>query len=69
MIAEAILARCANGKHTHLRKVSAHSGVMGNEMADELAKARGGEPEADADDNGETKVCPAPSRTPMHELY
>jgi hypothetical protein len=38
-------------------------------MADELAKAAGGEPEADGDDNGETKVCPAPSSTPMHELY
>jgi hypothetical protein len=69
MTAEAILARHTNGKHTHLLKVSAHSGVVGNEMADELAKAASGEPEADANNNGETKVCPAPSSTPMHELY
>jgi ribonuclease HI len=67
LIAEAIADRARKGKPTRLIKVAAHSGIVGNERADELAKRAGGE--QDGDDQPETEVCPAPATTPLHDLF
>jgi hypothetical protein len=66
MIAAAIVDRISRGKPpVHLMKVMAHSGIVGNEHADELAKkAGGGEGEGQ-----EVQECPAPAATPLHDLF
>jgi ribonuclease HI len=63
MIAASIMERCRAGQPTHLMKVMAHSGVVGNEHADELAKAAGEQEETGL------AACPAAATTPMHALY
>jgi ribonuclease HI len=68
LIASEILERCRAGQPVHLIKVSAHSGIVGNEMADELAKAAGSR-SADGGPSEEVMICPAPAETPMHKLY
>jgi hypothetical protein len=64
LIAEAVVSRARRGKPTRLIKVAAHSGIVGNERADELAK-RAGEPAEDDD----VQACPAPATTPLHDLF
>ena len=64
-IVEAIVDRAKQGHPVHLMKVAAHSGIVGNEHADELAKLAG--------DGGEeernVETCPASADTPMHDMF
>jgi ribonuclease HI len=62
LLAAAITARCQQGKPLHLVKVNAHCGIVGNEMADELARCAGGTME-------DIDQCPAPATTPMHRAF
>jgi ribonuclease HI len=65
-IAQEIVARCNAGKPVHLMKVSAHCGIVGNEAADELAKAAGQPSDSEA---ASVEVCHASHLPPMHSLY
>ena len=65
LIAEAIVQRTGKGMPVHLMKVAAHSGIVGNEHADELAKLAGG----GADEARTVEECPAPATAPMHDLF
>ena len=54
------------GTPVQLYKVKAHSGVVGNEMADEVAKEAVGKIEAGGED---VAVCDAPAYTPYQQMF
>lgn len=51
-----------HGHPVHLYKVQAHTGLVGNEMADEAAKAA-------TNRTADTQTCDVTATTPLHKLY
>ena len=65
LIVEAIVDRARQERPVHLIKVAAHSGIVGNEHADELAKLAG----SGGGEEQQVETCPASADTPMHDLF